>query len=225
MTLTQLQQAVLGALGDGGNTVGFYTPAEAEAALNAAQQVFALGSFCIERTATQVITAGNNYGKLDFADMIVPFTVRVGGIRFEASSLADMQAENPYWTYAADDRARIQRKYAILGSRMIAIAPRSPNDMTLSVLYAAAPVPISGSPEIAAEYHPALAQYAIARLRIKEGGSMMAKDANRMREFWTAVLECGDKVRNRCRTHFYDAKPPVFRVPKEPKEQKAPRNG
>jgi hypothetical protein len=222
MTLTQLKDAVLSALGDGGNTTGFYTPLDAETALNAAQTVFALASFCIERTGTHSIPANTSFDVLSFSDMVVPLVVRSSGLRWETGTLAQLQADNAYWMHPENSGARAPRKYAILGARMIAVAPKSTGILPLSVTYAAAPAVIGTSPEIPAEYHPALVQYAIARLRIKEGGSMLTKDADRMREFWVAASECAEKVRNRCRTHFYDTEPPVFRIPDL---KKAARNG
>lgn len=212
MTKAELKDAVLADLGETADTGGFYTATDAYNVLDRAQQLFAFATLCIERTAVHTLTANTSFEPLTFADLIVPFTVRIAatGKRLDPATLEELTALNQSWLGETSAPTR----YGVTGWRLLHCYPKQATAVNLSVLYAAAPVTIpAGGPEIPVEYHPVLAEYAVARLRIKEGETPIQRDVDRLRDFWGSAKECADRVRNRCQTAGYDMYPPELTIP------------
>jgi hypothetical protein len=220
VTLAELTAGVRSDLGETSGTGGFYTDAMIEAAINRAQQVFAFATLCIEKIGTHTWTAATAIEPLTFSDLIVPFIVRIAstGKRLEPSSMVEMQCEDPRWMGREDTAPR---RYGIAGWRLMFLYPHTSGSLNLSILYAAAPAAIVTSPEIPERYHAALAQYAIARLRVKEGGAMLQKDLDRLTDFWTQAKECADQVRSRAAVQAYDRVPAEIQIPDFSRRRKA----
>lgn len=192
---------------------GYYTPGEVLGALNEAQRLFALLTLCLETTAALPLEAATPFYRLltvsGFSLYLLPLRVRVagaGGAKVTPARLADLDALNPAWQAEPGTPAR----YAALGFDFLAVHPRPTGAGTsLDITFARCPAAMTSAstPEIPEEHHPALTDYAIPRLRVKEGGSALAKSM----PFWEAFLAAAEKlaayVRARNRGLGYDRVP------------------
>jgi len=212
MTRAELKDAVLGDLGEAADTGGFHTAGDAYVALDRAQQIFALATLCIERIAPITLAAATTFQALGIADLIVPFTVRLtsNGRRLEPKTLADLTAYSLYWM----GETGVPVSYGVSGVGLLHVYKKVASPTSLDILYAAAPatIPTEG-PEIPAEYHSVLVDWAVVRARLKEGATPLQTDMQRLNAFWTAAQKCAAVVRARCQTMGYDVSPPEIRIP------------
>lgn len=190
----------------------FYTAEEILGALNEAQRLYALLTLCLERTESMELSAGVTWYSMlaVFPRWIAPLRVRVagpGGGKVNPATLHNLDALDAEWQKATGTPQR----YAHIGFDLMAIWPHpSGSGVSLDVTFAACPVEMLSdgyTPEIPEEDHPALIEYAIPRLRAKEGGQEFAKSLPHLDRFMEAARKRGEYVRARAKAQRYDAMP------------------
>lgn len=197
------------------STSVYYSAAEIKEALNKAQRLFALLTLCIERTGTITMTGGQTFYTVStfLSDFLAPLrvTFRALSYRLRPSTIHDLDAYSSSWrsvTAAAPD------KYAFLGYDLFAITPQwngAPfSSRFLDVVYAATPAVMSldaDTPEIPADIHPCLIDYALYYLRLKEGGQELQKTLPSLGAFLDAAQKYAAFFRARSLSQQYDRQP------------------
>lgn len=193
----------------------YYPLAETTAALNEAQRFFCLSTLALERTATWSVPsyASNNSSPFFhmltfFPDWIAPLRLStVSGAKVRPSRLEDLVSLDSEWINSPGAPYR----YVSLGADLVALYQQpAAGGTSLMVTYARAPVALVNTtdvPEIPAEYHPLLVDYAIYRLRQVEGGQEFAKTLGLLAKFMDGVDRYGAYVRARNKGARYDTEP------------------
>jgi hypothetical protein len=192
----------------------YWSSAEMYAALNEAQQQFAILTLSVEDSGTVALTGGTCFYSIrdSLSGYLRPLRVSVGGVRLQPARLSDLDARYFTWPSTAGSAA----KYFQLGLSLLGIVPQPASNGTASVLYAREPVVLSGGsdvPEIPAEYHLSLVKYATYYLLQKRGGQYLALAIDAWRDFLADASQCADYVRRRNRARQYDSVPAEFRLP------------
>lgn len=206
MTHAQLRTELLRAVGENPAAPVFHTAAAATAALNAAQQVYAAMTLCIETSAT-LSSNGWTASASAIPRLIVPLRVRYGFTRLQPRTVNELQALSANWLAHVD----APDSYLWLGwdlFRPYPVPTGGPHGY--SVLYAASPAPLVADNDVSqipAEDHQALLHYAVPRLRLAEGGSELAKGIPRLSLFLDAVKKRAAMVQARMRDLNYDTRP------------------
>lgn len=208
MTTADLTNRILTRLDETG--AGYYSPGEVVDAANEGQRLLALLTLCNESSGYLFLNPAQTFYSMlgVFPDWLLPLRVRnMGGAKVQPARLADMDAANPAWQATAGTPGY----YAHLGFDLLAIdqQPAGATD-ALYVTYARSPVDMAGgasAPDVPEEYQPALADYAIPRLRAKEGGSEFTKSLEYFDRFLAAAKKLGDYVRARSQSQLYDRGP------------------
>lgn len=172
MDLTAISTRVLERLDDSGGV--FYLTSEVTSAINKAQRIFAFLSHCIERSATLTLVADQYNYKLkddsDFATFLLPLRAVCNGARLQSRTVGWMDAKNTRWRLKRDTPT----DYAMLGFDLLFCYPTpDASGFEIDLTFVAEPVALSSGsdvPEIFEEDHPALIDFAIYWLRLKEGG-------------------------------------------------------
>jgi hypothetical protein len=211
MTLSEMRTRVFARLEEPADGSGYYTVAEATSALNAAERVFAYLTLCLEATRTLDLTANVHFYHLmsTWSDLLAVLHVRqVGSTRVRPVRLAEMGAVTPNWFTTTGTPAR----YVAVGGDLFGLEKAPPNAGTaLSIILARAPAGMSAdgdSPEIPAAHHAALIEFAVFRLRAKEGGSEFAESFEGLGRYVAAVKDVAAQVRARARALHFDTLPP-----------------
>jgi len=213
MNTDQLVANILTRVGEDPASPTYYTAEEALAALNQAQRVFSFLTLCLEKTATLPLAANTSFYNMlaTFTDWIAPLRISVNGIRVSRSTYTQLAAGNPSWRAAAGTPVR----YAMVGASLLAITPRpSAGGTNLTVTFARMPAKLTGgageSPEVPEEVHPALEDYSVVRLRVKEGGSELREALPLLGRFFGVVGRVSKYVRERSQSARYDTAPQEF---------------
>lgn len=179
-------------------------------AINEAQRVFCLVTLCLEKTGTLALTGGTTFYHVlpTLSDFLVPLRVKVaGGARLAPDPLVAFDARSSSWQSAAGTPTR----YALLGLDLLAIMPRpAAGGTSLTITYAHAPAVLTtgtNTPTIPEEYHPALVDYAVNRLRFNEGGAEFVKSLAYFERFLKAAQKMAAFVRARSLGARYDRLP------------------
>lgn len=230
MTAGELQQRVLARAGEDPSAPRYYTAAETLAALNEAQRVFCLLTLCLEDVGTLALTAGQGWTSLPaaFPRLLLPLRVRLVSLgKLLPARLQDLDARDPHWQVEQGVPAR----YACVGANLLAVSPVPAANLALEIRYARGPSVLTQAthvPEIPGEDHAALIDYAVARLRVKEGGQEFGESRPLMGRFLQAVERRAAMVRTRSRAHRYDRVPFELTAPMRAAlsgEKPARRNG
>ena len=184
----------------------YYPASEVLSALNRAQRMFVLLTLCLETTVTFVATGATFYFmRTIFPDWMVPLRISTAaGARVRPTRLAELDALDSGW----QANAGIAWRYAALGFDFLALYQQQ--SAPLTVTYARAPlgmVQLTDSPEINADYHPALIDFAIPWLRLKEGGQEFEKSLPYLKRFFAEAAREADYVRTRNLAARYDNLP------------------
>jgi hypothetical protein len=184
----------------------YYPYAEVLSALNRAQRMFVLLTLCLEKTVTFPATGATFYNmRTYYPDWMLPLRVStVAGARVRPARLADLDALDAGWQANAGTTSR----YAALGFDFFAVYQQSA--MSLVITYAQAPaalVQAADVPQIDEEYHPALIDFAIPWLRLKEGGQEFAKSLDYLKRFFAEADKEAAYVRQRNLAARYDNLP------------------
>jgi len=213
VTAAELISRTLRDCGEDAGAPVFYQRHEALDALNEAQRLFCLATLCLEADASLNLAAGVSFYYLipNFPKFLVPLRVTVAntGAKVRPASLGSFDSLSETWLTDAGD----PQYYDVVGADLLAITPRpATTGTTLKIHYAAAPDPLVSDtdiPEIPAEYHPTLVDYAVARLRAKEGGQEFLKAAPRFGNFLRGAARMAEAVRQRTGGR-YDRQPFEF---------------
>ncbi len=208
MTVAQIQTRIWNRLDDDGT---YYPSSEVLGAINEGQRLFVLLTLCLEKTATLSDIQLVSYRLLQqsgFEDFLCPLRIRVsGGARLQASRLGELDALDDDWQATAGTPDR----YAVLGLDLLCLNKQPASSGTdLSITYAHAPAIITAvgsSPEIPAEYHTDLVDYAIHALRVKEGGKDFLDTLPLLNRFLENASKLNAHVRARGLAHRYDRLP------------------
>lgn len=213
MTHAQLRSRTLERVGEDPTAPVYYVAAEATAALNRAQRLFVLLTLCLETSGQVGLAANTTYytPRSNLSDWLLPLRVSVNGAtnpKVRPATLAQLAAQSSTWESDEGDPTH----YGQLGLNLFFVSPRpTDGNTTLDVVYASQPakmVTSDDTPEIQAEYHEALIDYAVPWLRLKEGGQELQKAvAHHMPRFHEAARKCGDYVRRRSLDLRYDTLP------------------
>lgn len=198
MTIGEIEAKLRARVGDGGSV--FWTAAEVAEAVNAAQRIFTLLTWCLESRGTLALVTNQVEARL-----LTAFPSMIAVVRMENPDGERLFPGTVHNFAAADDRWREARAvypgfYAVHGFDFGLFFPAPSADMNLTVTYARGPATVSVSgdvPEIPDEYHPALVDAATVLLRLKEGGQEFAKVLPLWDAFLAAARECAKKVRER----------------------------
>lgn len=183
--------------------------AEVLAAINEGQQLIALSTLCLEKSANFTLTAATCWftPRTSLTDMIVPLRVIVAGVRIRPGTIPDLEAENAAWQATAGDTAR----YAALGCNLLAVTPQAAAGSTASITYAYSPPALvldADVPVIPEAYHQDLIEYGYWRVRLKEGGSGLERGVARLNVFLDDVGILAAQVRAKSIARGLDALPP-----------------
>jgi len=179
----------------------FYRRHEVLGALNEAQRLFCLATLCLEADASLALTADTSFYHLlsSFPKFLVPLRVTVAnsGAKVRPANFDSFDSLSETWLTDAGD----PKYYDVVGVDLLAITPRPAQvGTTLTIHYASAPDELAADadvPQIPEEYHPSLVEYAVARLRAKEGGQEFLKAAPRFGNFLHGAARMADAVRKR----------------------------
>jgi hypothetical protein len=210
VTAADLKHRILTRLDEDG--AGYYSAAEALAAANEGQRLFVLLTLCNEVTAALGLTAAQPWYKMltFLPDWLLPLRIRVagaGGGKLAPCRLADLDALNLSWQLEPGTPQR----YAHLGFDFLAIHPQpATSALSVNATYARSPVDMTRDadvPDMPEEYHPALPDYAIPRMRAKEGGVEFTKSLVYFDRFLAAADKLATYVRERNKAQGYDRGP------------------
>jgi hypothetical protein len=188
-------------------TPAFYPFSEVLSALNRAQRMMVLLTLYLEATAPMVLASSAFYHMRSyFPDWMLPLRVTLNtGFRVRPARLAELDAVDAGWQVSAGAPAR----YAALGFDFLAVYQQSAG-ATLNMTYARSPdAMVSGTdtPEIPEDYHPALIDFAIPWLRVKEGAQEFQKAQPYLKRFLSEADRLGQYVRARNLAARYDNLP------------------
>lgn len=210
MTLSDLDTRLLERIDDDGS---YYTSSERTHALNVALRLFALITLCVERTATFTLASSQAFytiaaSPISITDFIVPLGLTVAGARVRPATIADLNLYSTSWRATAGTPAY----YAQHGYSLFAITPQPANGTTtVDLTYAAVPAALAingDAPEIPAEQHPCLLDFAQWWLRAKEGGAEFGTTKEMLDRFLDAAQKYATFVSARSKAQLYDRTPP-----------------
>jgi hypothetical protein len=176
----------------------YFTKAEVLNALNKGQRLFAFATLCLERSVSLTLTPGTAFyaGALTALDAAYLIPVRVTN-----SAGAKVLPATIEQLHALDDQWRSNRgaatHYGCHGFDLLYV--RGSGD-TLTVTYARMPATLvndADAVEITDAYQPCLVDYAVARVRAKQGGQEFAKTKPYADRFLGAVKAAAAEVRRR----------------------------
>jgi hypothetical protein len=209
MTTAEMADRVLAEVGEDLSDPVYYRRNEAIDALNEAQRFFVLLTLSLEKTRTLALGAVTTWYDMlsTVPTMVLLLRVQLAstGAKVRPCRLEDLDALGSTWQTTAGAPVR----YTSVGP-VLAVHPRpDAGGTSLTLTCAEMPAVMYGasSPEIAAEYHPALIDYAVYRLRMKEGGQEFLKELPRFESFMAAAKKMADYVRRRLGGGAYDRLP------------------
>lgn len=202
-------------LNEGANQGGptFYPTTEIIAAINEGQRDFCLMTLALEKTASWPAAGATTFFHMLttnsglFSDWIVPLRIATAaGAKVRASTLQELTSLDSQWISSPGNPVR----YTHVGADLLGLYQQPAGGATLNVTYSCAPAALVNTtdvPQIPAEYHPLLVDYAIYRCRQTEGGEELAKVLPLYDGFLDGVQAYGDYVRARNLGNRYDALP------------------
>ena len=209
MTCGEMADRVLKEVGVDPLAPVYYHHNEAVDALNEAQRFFALLTLCLESTGSVALEAAITWYDMLGSQPDMGVVVRVSrstGEKLRPCRITDLDARGATWQGEAGNPVR----YAVAGP-LLAIHPRPAiNSGEVVLLCSRMPARMtadSAVPEVPAEYHPDLIDYAVYRLRMKEGGQEFVKELPRFQSFMAAAKKMADYVRRRNGGGAYDRLP------------------
>jgi hypothetical protein len=192
----------------------YYPDSEVMVALNEAQRFFVLLTLCLETTLGWTIPATTTfyYMRATFEDWLLPLRVTLpSGARVRPARLAELDALDSGWQANIGAAGTTPARYCSLGFDFMAVYPQAGvGGVNVNVTYARAPlalVAMTDVPEIPEDYHPALCDYAIPRVRLKEGGQELGKSKVYQERFMSEAARMAAFVRERNLALRYDNLP------------------
>ncbi|HTB10941.1 MAG TPA: hypothetical protein VK752_05195 [Bryobacteraceae bacterium] len=185
----------------------YYPYPEVLSALNRAQRMFVLLTLCLETTVTFDEDGSTFYNmRTSYEDWLLPLRVStLAGVRVRPARLADLDALDSQW----QANVAPTKRYAALGFDFFVCYPQQ-SGMALVITYAQAPPALvnpTDVPVIPEDYHPALPDFAIPWLRLKEGGQEFQKSLPYLKRFFAEADREAEYVRQRNIAARYDNLP------------------
>lgn len=192
----------------------YYPDSEVMAALNEAQRFFVLLTLCLETTLGWTLDASETFYSMrgTFQDWLLPLRIMLPtGARVRPARLAELDALDSGWQANVGASGTTPARYVSLGFDFLGVYPQAGvGGVNVNVTYARAPVEMMAMtdvPEIPEDYHPALCDYAIPRLRLKEGGQEFQKSQVYHQRFMSEAARMAAFVRERNLALRYDNLP------------------
>jgi hypothetical protein len=210
MNFIELQNEVSRRINESLTAPVYYTGVEIKDAINGAYRSFALFTLCLEKTGILSVIADQVFANASttLTDWICPLRLETGGVKLDQSPIDEFASINPLWAQPASHGAIL--RYACLGHDLLAFQPIPSANASISCRYAYSPADMIASaevPAIPAEDHLALVEYAVVRLRAKDGGKELAGEMARMKVFMDACAKRARIVRDRALQLRYDNAP------------------
>lgn len=209
MQAEDMEDRVLARLDQPGG--GYYTRAETRAALNEGIRFFTLLTLGLEATANFPLAAATTFyhAQQTLPDWMLPLRVQLdGGAFLRPRRLEELDALDTGWQSSSGTPSH----YAAMGFDFLAIYKQpTGSSNSLQVTYARAPVPLvldTDAPEYPEDLHPAFVDYAIPRLRFREGPQEFSKSLPYLGRFMDEAKRYGNYVRARSLALRYDKQPP-----------------
>jgi hypothetical protein len=201
-------------LNEGASGPIFYTKLEIIAALNEANRLFSLLTLGLETTQPWTVPAASPSTQTTFVRMLTVFQdwiaplriTTTAGAKVRPSRMEDLCSLDAQWFTSRG----APKRYCALGVDLVGIYPQPTVATVLQVTYARAPLALVNDadiPEIPAEYHPELADYAVYRCRQGEGAQEFAKTLPLLNSFLNGATRYGNYVRSRNLGSRYDKVP------------------
>jgi hypothetical protein len=128
--------------------------------------------------------------------------------RVRPARLAELDALNPSWQNV---RSSTTLRYGLFGFDTLFIYPApAVAGVSLEITYAAVPreMSIDGEePDIPVQFQQFLIDFAIATLRLPDGGAQFERSKGRLSKFLDAAQACAELTRARSKTLQYDREP------------------
>lgn len=209
LTLFELRQRVWDILEDDGS---YYTAAEVRRALNAAENLFALITLCLERTFSFTLTNGQAFQDLTSAlpDGLCLLSVYFGATRLFADTIDILDQSDSAWRNTAGNPQRyIQMGF--LQNGVFAVTPQPAiGTNTLTITAAVQPAGMVGDfdvPSIPGDQQIYLPDIAIGFLQLKVGGQELANAQEYVKRGLSGAQKYQSFVLSRSRAQLYDTMP------------------
>jgi hypothetical protein len=210
VTLLELRTELLRRLDAPTDGSGQWTAAEANLALNRAQAMFAALTLCLRKTGTATVTTSAELAlQTAFPGWLAPFRASIDGERVYPANVSRLSARYADWLTSTDATRRW--RYLLLGVNYMRLAPVPAASKTLAADYAGSPATLSADgniPEIPAENHADLIDYAFWRLRWKGSGGEVSAASAGLTRFLDAAKKRALLVRGMVRAESLDTTPP-----------------
>jgi hypothetical protein len=202
-------------LNEGVSGPAFYPISEITAALNEANRFFCLLTLGLETTNTWNVPSYSSNGNSPFFHMltffpswIVPLRITTAtGMKVRPTSIEGLAMRDSGWNNSPGAPTR----YSSSGADFVGLYQQPAAGSTLlNVTFARQPLALINDadvPEIPAEYHPKLVDYAINRMRMAEGGQEFEKSLPLFNSFLDGAKHYGAYVRARNLGSRYDKVP------------------
>ncbi len=175
---------------------GYFTRTEVLDAINEGQRLFAFATLCLESVVGYTLTAGTAFYSMlnTFADWIVPVRVTFNGGKVRYATLHELDALDSAWSSNSSAPSR----YGCLGFDLFFVYGSTGS---LTITYARMPADLAdsadSSPEIIDAYVPSLIDYAIPRVRAKQGGDEFRKSLPYFKRFIADMTAAAKDTRAR----------------------------
>lgn len=208
MNAGRISSLILTQIDDDPTTPASATAAEVLAAINEGQELAALLTLCLEKTADFALApaACFHQPRPILTDFLAPLRLTLNGTRIKPATIAEMEAENTAWQATAG----APKRYACLGCNLLVVTPQPAAGAVARMTYARTPTPLAQStdtPELDEAYHQNLVDYGVYRVRLKEGAQGLERGLKRLNVFLDDMQRLGEHVRARSAAARYDVQP------------------
>jgi len=205
MNLIDLRQRTLKRLAQDPVSPVYWTTAEVDAALNRGQRLFALITLCLESIVTYPLTPGTAFYHMlaTYPDWLQPLRVSLGGLKVRPADIDELDARDDVW----EASVAATTEYGCLGMDLFYVRGTTG---TLEIAYARMPALMVGDNdpcEIIDASQPCLIDYAIARLRAKQGGQEFTKARPYFQRFLSATRAAAKDTMERSIRAGHDRQP------------------
>lgn len=181
MNLAGLQTTVQERLDDDGT---YFPLPTITGALNEAQRLFVLLTFCQEKTVTWSVPAATPFFHMLslYPDWILAKRLAISGTPLRPVRLSDLDALDATWQNSTGSPSR----FANLGFDFLALYQQPATLASVQLTYVQSPPALVNStdvPAISEQYHPALINFAEYACRQGEGGQEFQKVLGRLDDF------------------------------------------
>lgn len=198
---------------DDTNPGTYYGATSVVDAINEGQRLWCLLTLAIERSKGITLTANqaeytNLRTLIGSPSYLLPLrlTLDSSGTVVKPATIHELDAVSETWLSTAGTPER----YATRGFDYLAIYPQPTGNTGASLMYAAEPLALAGdldTPEMPEEYHLDLIEWALYRLRKREGGQELEKVMPHLESFLAGAKKFAVYQRARSQAQLYDRGP------------------